>query len=308
MRISISSFITLAIAASGIAAQPSKRLVSVNPPPSQNARVDLKALPPVDVTPITNAKRFSQGLPPLSPVKRKPHRGGPHRDGGYHHVGTPVEFAPRAQTSSSPAVTVKCNILVKTSGGSSLGYISPVFNDYGEYGTPQSRQTGALEVSFPNTATSGSAAGPLDLLATNNADTINSFPYLSAAIGFMSDGDDLGPGNANYVVITGNSGSTGSGSTPSSSTGNSYVTRTGMSANSETTVWTYDPATQDIRVVWTNTDGSSVPTNLIYFVDTDPSDGDANTLVAAGDVAAFRGLFGCTDTCPEVTLTCVPPA
>ncbi|KAH7338107.1 hypothetical protein B0J17DRAFT_717765 [Rhizoctonia solani] len=307
MRINISSFIALAVAASSVAAQSSKRLVSINPPSSQNKRVDLTALPPVDITPVTNAKRFAQGLPPISPVKRHPHRGGPHRDGGNHHRGTRVTFAPRAETSSSPTVNVKCNILVKSSDDSTLGYISPVFNDDGEYGTPQSSQTGALEVSFSNTTTSGSIIGPLDLLVTNNADTINSFPYLSAAMGFMSDGDDLGPGNANYVVITGNSASTGSGATPSNSTDNSYVTRTGMSANSETAIWTYNPATQDIRGLWTNTDGSSVPIKLVYYMETDNTGGDGNTLIATGDVAAFREPFGCTDTCPEITFTCVPP-
>lgn len=303
MRFNISSLVTLLVAAGFVAAQPAKPH-SVNPPSNQNARVDLTALPPVDVTPVTNAKRFAQGLPPLNPVKRHPHRGGPHRDGGYRHGGTRVEFAPRSETSSTPSANVKCNVLVKA-GDSTLGYISPVFNDYGEYGTFQSEHAGSLEVSFSN---SGSASGPVDFIITNNAETINSFPYLSGALGFMSDGDDLGPGNPNYLVVTGNSGSTGSGATPSSSTANSYVTRTGQSANSETAIWTYDPATQDIRVVWTNTDGGSVPTKLIYFVDTDPADDNANTLIATGDVSAFRDTFGCTDTCPEITFTCVPPA
>ena len=112
----------------------------------------------------------------------------------------------------------------------------------------------------------------------------------------MSSDDNLGPGNSkyvysrdpipnlinetlfSYVVITGNSGSTASGSTASSTTGNSYATRTGESANSETGIWTYDPATQDIRVVWTNTDGGSVPTKLVYFKEIEP---------AAGDISKF---------------------
>ncbi|CAE6508047.1 unnamed protein product [Rhizoctonia solani] len=303
MRFSISSFLTLLVAASTIAAQPTKRLVSINPP--QNLRVNLTALPPAEVGPITNAKRFAQGLPPLNPAKRRPHRGGPHHNGVYPQEGTRVAFAPRAEASVSPPTNVKCNILVKTSGGLALGYISPVFNDFGEYGAPQSSQAGALEVSF---SSSGSASGQLDFLATNNADTINSFPYLSAAVGYMSSDDNLGPDNSNYVVITGNSGSTGSGSTPSDATGNSYATRTGTSANSETAIWTYSPATNDIRAVWTNTDRGSVTTQLVYFQDTESGDGNASTLVAAGDLSAFQKSFGCTDICPEVTFTCVPPA
>ncbi|CAE6463344.1 unnamed protein product [Rhizoctonia solani] len=300
MRFSASSFITLLAAVGAVSAQPAKRARSINPV-GQNARVDLTALPPVDVTPNTNAKRFAQGLPPLNAVKRHPHRGGPHRDGGYSHKGTPVGLAPRAEASPAPATNFKCNILVQTTAGSTLGYISPVFNDYGEYGILQSSQAGALGVSFPNT-------GPVDFLTTNGVDAINSFPYLSAALGFMSNGDDLGPGLTNYITITGNSGSTGSGSTPTSSTSNSYATRTGKAANSETAIWTYNPATQAIRIVWTNTDGSSVPTKLAYFIDEDTTDGDSNTLVATGDMAAFQGSFGCTDTCPEITFTCVPPA
>ncbi|CAE6399567.1 unnamed protein product [Rhizoctonia solani] len=306
MHCSILSFVTLLVVASTAAAQPTKRLISINPP--QNLRVNLTALPPVEVAPKTNAKRFAQGLPPLSPVKRHPHRGGPHRDGGNPHKGTRVAFAPRAEVSAAARTKVKCNILVKPTSGSTLGYISPIFNDFGEYGPLQTSQAGALEIAFSNTASSGLVYGPADFLTTNNVDTINSFPYLSAALGFMSDGDDLGPGNANYLVITGNSGSTGSGSTPSKSTGNSYVTRTGQSANSETAIWTYDPTTQDIRVVWANTNGGSAPTKLVYIHDTETAGDDGNTLAAAGDLDAFRSSLSCTDTCPEVTFTCVPPA
>ncbi|EUC60501.1 hypothetical protein RSOL_348590 [Rhizoctonia solani AG-3 Rhs1AP] len=321
MRCGVLSFVSLLVIASTVAAQPTKRLVSINPP--QNLRINLTALPPVEVTPITNAKRFAQGLPPLSPVKRHPHRRGPHHDGGYPRKGTRVAFIPRAE--ASPSVPTKhCNILVKPTNGSILGYISPVFNDFGEYGTPQTSQAGALEITFSYTASSGSVYGPADFLTTNNVNATNSFPYLSAALGFMSDGDNLGPGNVNYLVITGNSGSTGSGSTPSNSTGNSYVTRTGQSANSTTAIWTYDPTNQDIRVMWTNSDGGLVPTKLVYVQDTEIADGDGNTLVAAGDLDAFRSSLGCTDTCPEVvsastfrstsmtqgcqTFTCVPPA
>ncbi|KAL5633958.1 hypothetical protein ACGC1H_005970 [Rhizoctonia solani] len=178
MHCSILSFVTLLVVASTAAAQPTKRLISINPP--QNLRVNLTALPPVEVAPKTNAKRFAQGLPPLSPVKRHPHRGGPHRDGGNPHKGTRVAFAPRAEVSAAARTKVKCNILVKPTSGSTLGYISPIFNDFGEYGPLQTSQAGALEIAFSNTASSGLVYGPADFLTTNNVDTINSFPYLSA--------------------------------------------------------------------------------------------------------------------------------
>ncbi|KAG8693586.1 hypothetical protein FRC11_002803, partial [Ceratobasidium sp. 423] len=255
MRFSISSFFTLAVAATAVVAQPAKRAVSVNPPHRLNQHVDLTALPPAQVGPVTNAKRFAQGLPPL-PIKR---RGGPHNDGAYHREGTRVAAAPRAETSSTPPTNTKCNILAKTSDGATLGYISAAFNDFGEYGTPQGSQAGALEISFPQGSTS-----QVSFVAASAPDAINSFPYLSAAVGYMSDGDDLGSGSSNYIAITGNSGPTDPGSPPSSSTSNSYTTRTGQPANSETSIWTYDPTTQNIQAVWVNTDGKSVPTTFVY--------------------------------------------
>ncbi|CAE6426572.1 unnamed protein product [Rhizoctonia solani] len=302
MRFNISSFFTLAIAATAAVAQPAKRApLSPNPPHALNKHVDLTALPPVDVSPITNAKRFARGLPPL-PVKRRPHRGGPHKDGAYHQEGTRVEAVPRAEPSSTPSTNTKCNILAKA-GDTTLGYISATFNDFGEYGTPQGSQAGALEVSFPEGSTS-----QVGFVAANAPDAINSFPYLSAAVGYMSEGDDLGSGSSNYVAITGNSGPMPAGSPPSNSTSNSYSTRTELAANSETAIWTYDPSTQNIQAVWVNTDGKSVPTTFVYFVDTETENGGGNTFLATADLGAFQGLFDCTDTCRAVTFTCVPPA
>ncbi|KAJ1305344.1 hypothetical protein OPQ81_000360 [Rhizoctonia solani] len=310
MRFIISSFITLAVAATAVVAHPTKRSLSVNPPHSRNRHVDLTALPPADISPVTNAKRFAQGLPPLSPVKRRPHRGGPHQDEAYQHGGTHVASAPRAETSPSPPTNVKCNIFAKTSDGASLGYISAAFNDFGEYGTPQASQAGALEVSFKLSGDTSGASdlSQLNLLAASAPDAINSFPYLSATVGYMSDSDDLGSGSSNYVAITGNSGPSDPGSRPSSSTSNSYSTRTGQAANSETAIWTYDPATRDINAVWINTDGKSVSTTFVYFIDGETENGAGNTFLATGDFGAFQGLFGCTDTCRPVKLTCVPPA
>ncbi|KDN40039.1 hypothetical protein RSAG8_08360, partial [Rhizoctonia solani AG-8 WAC10335] len=66
----------------------------------------------------------------------------------YHHGGTRVTSAPRAQTSPSPPQQSKCIILATYGNGTAYGYIRPVWSDFGKYCAFQPSQRGALEVSF----------------------------------------------------------------------------------------------------------------------------------------------------------------
>lgn len=68
-----------------------------------------------------------------------------------------------------------CNILVRTTDGSTLGYLGPTWNTFGEYGTFQ-EQDGALEVSFSYSPDSPSQ---LSFTATNSPDA--TYPFMGAS-------------------------------------------------------------------------------------------------------------------------------
>ncbi|KAJ7461212.1 hypothetical protein FB451DRAFT_490584 [Mycena latifolia] len=251
---------------------PTRRSLGLNPGPEDLVNAP-GAMPARAPQLLTNAKRFALGLPPLKPRRRG--------------------SAARAASSPLPPVTQTCNIFAKGTDGTDYGYISPVWNGFGEYGTFQSAQAGALEVSFSSSPDSRSQLG---LTATNGPSA--GVPFFGAISGFASSSDDFGAGSPNYAYLGGTTQTAG-GATPSSGT-NSFTTATGIPENFESAIWSYDFATQALSAQWINTDGSAPATHLLYA-------NDANqALVLTGDVQALRNNFGALY--PEVTFTCVPPA
>ncbi|KAG9108579.1 hypothetical protein FRC07_008429 [Ceratobasidium sp. 392] len=288
MRFALASFVAVATAALAFAQPHTRQLKSINPD-IVPAPVDWANLPPAaPVEAGTNAKRFAKGLPPLAPRTRRrhPQRGAPHR------LGTRVQAAPRAQTSPTPPENQKCNILVKT-GDATLGYITPSFNTFGEYGTFQPGPAGALEISFSYSPDSPSQ---LDFLATNGPSS--TYPYMGAVMGYASDSDNFSQGSYNYAYVAGTQ-QTPSGSPPVVGD-SSFGTATGIPGDYESAIWTYDPATQAISAQWINTDGSAPGTHLLYA-----NDGN-DAILLTGDPATLNETFG-TDY-PEVTFACVPVA
>jgi len=231
---------------------------------------------------LTNSKRFALGLPPLKPKA--------HRRAGPGIGGTHVQAAARALTSQVPPVTAQCNILATDSNGNVIGFISPSWNGFGEYGTFQGSSAGALVLSFSYIPGSSSN---LDCTAVNSPS--GAYPFFGAIDGFGSDTDDLAPGNPNYVYIGGTT-QTPAGSTPASG-GNSFAAATGYDESVESAIWSYDPVSQAITANWVNTDGSTVPTTIIY------ADGDENALALTCDYGAFSSVYGAF---PAVTFACVP--
>ncbi|KAJ7664996.1 hypothetical protein B0H17DRAFT_951618 [Mycena rosella] len=185
-------------------------------------------------------------------------------------VSLRINYRPRRQT---------CNILAKGTDGTDYGYISPVWNGFGEYGTFQSAQAGALELSFSHSPNTPSQIG---FTATNSPSV--AFPFFGAIVGFASASNDFGAGSYNYAYLGGTT-QTAVGSTPSPG-GNSFSAATGIPESFESAVWTYNPATQAITAQWINTDGSAPATHIVYANDSN------QVLTLTGDVSAFQGTFG----------------
>lgn len=295
MRFSVSSLLTLAVAATAVVAQPSKRAFSLNPPKDYIHEVKWDELAPAPTEAVTNAKRFAQGLPPLNPRRRNPNRG-VHHGAAHARHGTRVASAPRAETSPSAPTPHTCNILVKNaSSGEELGYISKEWNEYAEYGPLESGQDDALEVSF--SASPDTRTDQIDLITTNGKSAAH--PFLGATVGYASDDDDLGPGDADYLLLVGTT-QTPPGSTPSLEANNSFSEVSEIHTSSESGIWSFDPVSRAFEVRWTNTDKSVVGLHILW---SNEEENDLFTLTA--DPVALKEKFG--GNAPVVTFTCVTP-
>jgi len=286
MRFALTSLVTLSAAALAVA-QPSRRAgISFNP--------DGANLRPITGTPgapepLTNAKRFAMKLPPAAP---RAHRRRPH--GVAPRGGSRVASAPRAATSPLPPVSAKCNIRATGTDGADYGFISPLWNGYGEYGQFQSSPDGALEVAFSYSPDSPSQ---IDFTATNGPSA--TYPFFGAIDGFASTDDDFSIGSYNYAYLGGTT-QTPAGSPPFTQGDNSFSAAYGIPENIESAVWSYDPTTQAITAQWINTDGSAPATHIIFANDYNMA------LALTGDVSAFQDALAVNY--PEVLFTCVPPA
>ncbi|KIO30756.1 hypothetical protein M407DRAFT_20281 [Tulasnella calospora MUT 4182] len=262
--------ILLATAATVRALLPEAAPFSINPDPSQ---IDLKIIPKSSGSPtigMTTAKRFKMNLPPLKPKLRR-------------HAGVRVTPTPRPSPSVAPRTTRTCNILVQNvDDNTTVGFISPAWNGFGEYGTFQQEQAGALEVSF-SYPQGDLSPSQLDFTAANGPSS--EYPLFSGSIGFASTSLSLGSGSYDYAYIDGTT-QIPAGSTPAGGENNAFTATTGINSEAESAIWMYDPVTQEITVQWTNPDGSTPPNYIVYAND------ENQALIITGDVAALRDTFG----------------
>lgn len=286
MRFALTSFVALSTAALAVA-QPSRRAApNFNP-----IHVDLTAIPGTPgapAEPLTNAKRFAMNLPPARP---KAHRRRPH--GVAPRGGSRVASAPRAATSPLPPVSAKCNIRATGTDGKDFGFISPVWNGFGEYGQFQTSPDSALEVSFSYSPDSPSQ---IDMIATNGPSA--TYPFFGAIDGFASTDDNFGPGNYNYAYLGGTTQAPAG--VPFTEGDSAFSAATGIPEDIQTAIWSYDPKTQAITAQWINTDGSAPATHIVFANDSNEA------LALTGDVGAFQDTFAAPY--PEVLFTCVPSA
>ncbi|QRV80595.1 hypothetical protein RhiJN_08610 [Ceratobasidium sp. AG-Ba] len=183
---------------------------------------------------------------------------------------------------------VTCNVLVK-SGSKTFGYVSPIWNGYGEYGTLQSSKPGALRVEITYSSTSPSK---LNGIAVNGPDS--RFPMFGAAMGFSTNDTDFKTGSLNYAYIVGTT-QTSPGS-PAKLGPNSFTAKTQFDVPIESAIWEYKPTTGSLTARWINSDSSSAPAYIMYAA-------DEKTLFIAGDPSAFSDAT--STSYPQVTFTCV---
>jgi len=180
-----------------------------------------------DVTPPhTNAARFARGLPPLTPRQLyKPTRVG----------------ARQATTTILPLSGI---LEIKRVNGDFVGYVSQSYYANGAVKrfVTTSSTSSALGVSF-------TPSGTFDIQITNPASA--TFPYLGFA------GDSLTAGSTHPLTRTAH---TAPGSVPQK-VGNAYDSN----QDSESDIWTYNSANQQVTPQWINPDGSSPATYLWYF-------------------------------------------
>ncbi|QRV93368.1 hypothetical protein RhiJN_21386 [Ceratobasidium sp. AG-Ba] len=279
------AFFALLTAASALAQPVAEGLLKLNPDtPLPGFTFGTPAAAPA--TPLTNGKRFEQGLPPLKPRVRR-HRGGPHK--GYL-PGTPVRSAPRAETSPIPPTTTNCVILATYTNGTQYGYVVPKFNAFGEYYQFQPTPDGALSVSFPFSPDSPSE---LSLTVTNYKDT-ETWPFFGGIAGYASSNDNFGRESYNYAYLGGTT-STEAGS-PAKQGPNSFTAASGINKDIETAIWSYDPATTNLTPQWINQDGTAPATTVAYV---------QGVLTITGDTNALATTFG---SVTPLNLKCVSPA
>lgn len=212
---------------------------------------------------------------------------------------TKADTTRRTASSHLPLVNTKCNVLVKnTSNGTTIGFISPTWNVWGEYGIVQPDAAGALEVSFSYSPESSDSLAQLDILATNGPGA--SYPFFGATVGYTSTSDDLAVGSYNYAYITGTTQIPAG--PPEGADNNSFGGTTGIPKAAESAIWTYNPKTQDITAQWINTDGSAPATHLVYANGANKT----SSFVLTGDVKPFQSFYG--GSYPPVTFTCVFPS
>ncbi|CAE7148455.1 unnamed protein product [Rhizoctonia solani] len=294
MRFSVSSLLTLLVAATAVAAQPSKRSRPLNPPANSLHEVKWAELAPASTVALTNAKRFAQGLPPLNPKRRNPNRGVHH--GVHARQGTRVASAPRSETSPGAPASKNCNILVKdTATGQELGFISKEWNKFAEFGPLESGQnSNALEVSF--SAPSDTPSSRIDMVAVNGKSPAH--PFVGGAVGYGSDSQDIGNESISYLYLVGTT-QTPAGSPPSTEANNSFSEVSDTEAASESAIWSYDPTSRAFTIQWVNTDGTSADADILW------SNQEGNELFTlTGDADLFRSTYGVD--APEVSFTCVP--
>ncbi|KAJ7100939.1 hypothetical protein B0H15DRAFT_944231 [Mycena belliarum] len=221
---------------------------------------------------LTNAKRLALGLPLLRPHRR---------------ITAPPTSSPL------PPVPQRCNIRAVGTDNTDFGYLSPLWNGFGEYGMFQASPDGALELAF---SYSPGSPSQISITAANGPSAMYSF--FGAIVGFASTSNDFGLGSYHYAYLGGTT-QTAAGAPPSSDGDNSFSAATGISKDIESAIWSYDPVTHALTAQWVNTDGAAPATHIVYANDSNKA------LAITGDVVAFQDTFGAPY--PELLFTCVPP-
>ncbi|KAJ7614220.1 hypothetical protein B0H17DRAFT_1153009 [Mycena rosella] len=172
---------------------------------------------------------------------------------------------------------VTCNILVAGTDGSEYGYLGSALSSLGFYGSFQSHQAGALEVSFEY---SPKVLSQLNLRASNGPTANSTFPFVGGMhrrvwhSAVRSVFVDLPGRTITDKMPRRNFALGGTRETPpfdnprTFSTENSY-TGAGWSPDQpkyiESSIWRYDPTSQGLFPQWINPDGGKPQTTIVFI-------------------------------------------
>ncbi|WVW86741.1 hypothetical protein I302_108795 [Kwoniella bestiolae CBS 10118] len=184
----------------------------------------------------TNAECFRKGLPPLKPVS-KTRRG---------------ELKPR----QSAGVNVISGIIQVLQNGSPIGYVSGAVNTtYGGYGMT-TNVANAMSVSFtPN----GNIPVTFTLAASQRP---SGFPYLASVYGGGTSAMNMLTTDYSYTFMTAANTVIPVGPAVASASNNRFNRATGT----ETSLFVYNTANQNIAARWINTDNTQTSAVIIYDV------------------------------------------
>ncbi len=172
---------------------------------------------------------------------------------------------------ATPGCTVTGTVqITDTSSNTSIGFVSNVWNSFGEY-VSTTTPSQYLSVSVP-------VGNAVDVTALNGPNA--TFPQVGGIQGFASTSANLGAGSFNYAYLGGTT-HTAPGATPTSGP-NSFTAATGIPETFESSIWSLG-GTGSLTPQWVNTDASSPATHLVVIT---------GILVLTGDTTAFGSTFG----------------
>ncbi|KAH6916728.1 hypothetical protein BKA70DRAFT_1555360 [Coprinopsis sp. MPI-PUGE-AT-0042] len=211
---------------------------------------------------LSNGERFRRGLNPKSP----------------RHVHTPTRAQAARRAAASPVSRTGYFKIVKAEDDSNVGFVGKSFNGFGEYGLTNKVEE-VLPISFSH------ASGDSDLfdISNHNPDQSSIYPNVGFTNGFASTSEDFSNGSFNYAYLTGVQA--GKNAASDSNKPNSFTVATGVPKSSQSTVWSFDAASNTFSVEWSNADDASFPADLVYY-------GPNNVVAATGDYDKFADTFG----------------
>ncbi|KAF9000730.1 hypothetical protein BDQ17DRAFT_1359446 [Cyathus striatus] len=257
---------------------PNATTVDLNPPLSvvhNYLHLRAPAIPQSQELALTNAERLRAGLPLRKPAPRRPIAR--QVASSAAPLATPAAVYPAAIPATSKYDRGFLQMLDAESGNV-IGFVSRVFNQYGQYGAIAKDYDRLLV--FINLAEAESET--TDIITANGPDV--NFPSFGPITGASSASFDLEAGSSNYAHI-GGLRSTEKGSGPVIQA-NSFTAATGISKTAESMVWSYDSETGFLSAHWINTDLTR-PTLHLGRVQ--------EVLVVTGDRDAFVGTYGAAE-------------
>jgi len=279
MLVKLVSLVALGAASAWAAATTTtSALEPFNPPASVlEGRSRYRSISQIENRELTNAKRLAAGLPLKPPMRRWGGGSGGHGPGdGPHHP------QPSGTPGGPGGPCTNGHLEVRDHTGSCIGYVGRDLNNYGQYGVTNEEDV-KLVVSIDLQLASSS--GATDIKTVNGPDS--NFPYFGGISGYTSDCgcSNINSNSKNYAYLGATSQT--SPHSPPSNGGNSFTSKTRVSRQIQSAIFSYNSDTTEVTPQWVNEDSTHPDTHLGF---------SQNSLVLTGDQDLFSSLLGGDNT------------